>query len=48
VPRVAAQAEAGEVLVSGTVRDLADVSGIDFESRGEHELEGLGAGPLFA
>jgi class 3 adenylate cyclase len=46
--RVAAQAEAGEVLVSGTVRDLVAGSGIDFESRGERELKGLGAWPLFA
>ena len=46
--RVAAQAEAGEVLVSGTVRDLVAGSGIDFESRGERELKGLGAWPLHA
>ena len=32
--RVAAQAEPGEVLVSGTVRDLVAGSGIEFEARG--------------
>ena len=46
--RVAAEAEAGEVLVSGTVRDLVAGSGIEFEPRGERELKGLGAWPLYA
>jgi pimeloyl-ACP methyl ester carboxylesterase len=39
--RVAALAGPGEVLVSGMVRDLVDGSGIEFETRGEHELKGL-------
>lgn len=38
--RVAAQAEEGEVLVSGTVRDLVAGSGIEFEPRGVRELKG--------
>lgn len=47
--RVAALAGPGEVLVSGTTRDLLDGSGIAFQSRGEHELKGLsGARPIFA
>lgn len=46
--RVAAVAGAGEVLVSGTTRDLLDGSSLDFEFLGEHELKGLrGARPLF-
>ena len=39
--RVAALADAGEVLVSSTVRDLAAGSGITFADRGEHELKGV-------
>jgi class 3 adenylate cyclase len=39
--RVAARAEPGEVLVSGTVKDLVVGSGIEFEDRGEHELRGV-------
>jgi pimeloyl-ACP methyl ester carboxylesterase len=39
--RVAAEAGAGEVLVSSTVRDLVAGSGIEFEDRGLHELKGL-------
>jgi class 3 adenylate cyclase len=47
--RVAALAGPGEVLVSGTTRDLLDGSGLSFEARGEHELKGLsGARPIFA
>jgi class 3 adenylate cyclase len=47
--RVASLAGAGEVLVSGTTRDLLDGSGLSFEPRGEHELKGLsGARPVFA
>lgn len=47
--RIAALGGAGEVLVSGTTRDLLDGSGLSFESRGEHELKGLsGARPVFA
>jgi len=39
--RVAAAAGAGEVLVSGTVKDLVAGSGIEFEERGVHELKGV-------
>lgn len=47
--RIAALAGPGEVLVSGTTRDLLDGSGIALQSRGEHELKGLsGARPIFA
>ena len=47
--RVASLGGPGEVLVSGTTRDLLDGSGLSFESRGEHELRGLsGARPVFA
>jgi class 3 adenylate cyclase len=47
--RVAAQAEPGEVLVSGTVRDLVAGSGIPFTDRGSVPLKGLpGLWPLCA
>jgi class 3 adenylate cyclase len=47
--RVGALASAGEVLVSGTVKDLVVGSGVDFEDRGEHELKGVpGSWKLFA
>jgi class 3 adenylate cyclase len=39
--RVAALAGPGEVLVSGTVRDLVAGSGIAFEDRGEASLKGV-------
>jgi len=39
--RVAAEAQAGETLVSSTVRDLVAGSGLRFEDRGVHELKGL-------
>ncbi len=39
--RVAGKANAGEVLVSSTVRDLVAGSGLAFEIRGEHELKGV-------
>ena len=39
--RVAGCAGPGEVLVSGTVRDLIAGSGIDLEGRGLHELKGV-------
>jgi class 3 adenylate cyclase len=39
--RVSAAAEAGEVLVSGTVKDLVAGSGIRFADRGTRELKGL-------
>ncbi len=48
--RVCAASAPGEILVSGTVRDLARTSsGVAFEDRGEHELKGVGeAVRLFA
>lgn len=39
--RVAAIANAGEVLVSQTVKDLVAGSGFDFADRGAHELKGV-------
>jgi class 3 adenylate cyclase len=47
--RVAAAAQPGEVLVSGTVKDLVAGSGIRFADRGAHVLKGVpGEWPLFA
>lgn len=47
--RIAAQAAADEVLVSGTVKDLVAGSGIAFEERGVAELKGVpGSWGLFA
>lgn len=37
--RIAAVAQPGELLVSGTVRDIVAGSGLVFEERGEHELD---------
>src|SRR5919204_3107507 len=45
--RVADQADEGEVLVSGTVKDLVAGSGIEFAQRGMRELKGLGEWPLY-
>jgi class 3 adenylate cyclase len=46
---VAALAGPGDVLVSGTTRDLLDGSGLSLEPRGEYELKGLsGTCTLFA
>jgi len=39
--RVAAVADAGEVLVSRTVKDLVAGSGITFTDRGTHTLKGV-------
>jgi class 3 adenylate cyclase len=39
--RVSGAAGPGEVLVSGTVKDLVAGSGIDFVDRGTHELKGV-------
>jgi class 3 adenylate cyclase len=39
--RIAAKAEAGQVLVSSTVRDLTSGSGLAFEDFGEHSLKGV-------
>lgn len=41
--RIAAAADAGEVLVSSTVRDLVAGSGLTFADRGQHELKGVHA-----
>jgi len=47
--RIAAAAECGEVLVSGTVKDLVAGSGLEFEERGPRTFKGLaGEWPLFA
>ena len=47
--RVSAAAAPGEVLVSGTVRDLVAGSQFGFEDRGAHELKGVpGRWPLLA
>jgi class 3 adenylate cyclase len=39
--RISGLAEAGEVLVSGTVKDLVVGSGFEFEDRGMHVLKGV-------
>jgi class 3 adenylate cyclase len=47
--RISSLAEAGEVLVSSTVKDLVAGSGFAFETRGEHELKGVpGSWRLYA
>jgi class 3 adenylate cyclase len=47
--RVMSCADAGEVMVSSTVKDLVVGSGIDFEERGSRELKGVpGEWQLFA
>jgi class 3 adenylate cyclase len=47
--RVGALAQPGEVLISGTVKDLVIGSGIEFTERGEHQLKGVpGTWRLFA
>ena len=46
--RVAAEAKPGEILVSGTVKDLVAGSGIQFEDRGLRTLKGVGEWHLFA
>ena len=47
--RVAAAAGAGEVVVSGTVRDLVSGSGLEFADRGERSLKGVpGTWKLYA
>jgi class 3 adenylate cyclase len=45
--RVCAEADAGEVLVSRTVKDIVAGSGLVFESRGARELKGVGKWDLF-
>ena len=39
--RVGGMADASEVLVSSTVKDLVAGSGLEFEDRGERDLKGL-------
>ena len=39
--RISALADAGEVLVSSTVKDIVVGSGIEFRDRGEHALKGV-------
>jgi class 3 adenylate cyclase len=39
--RIAGMADAGEILASGSVRDISAGSGIGFLDRGEHELRGV-------
>ncbi len=46
--RVAAQAQAGEVLVTSTTGDLVAGSGLEFSDRGEVELKDVGARRLYA
>jgi class 3 adenylate cyclase len=47
--RVTALAAPGEILVSGTVKDLVAGSGVEFSDRGVHDLKGVpGAWRLFA
>jgi len=47
--RIGALAAPGEIVVSGTVRDLVVGSGLTFDARGEHELRGVpGAWKVFA
>ena len=47
--RVAATAEADEILVSSTVKELVAGSGLEFVDRGEHDLKGVpGSWHLYA
>jgi class 3 adenylate cyclase len=47
--RVASKAEAGEVLVSSTIKEAIAGSDIRFKDRGAHELKGIpGKWKLFA
>jgi class 3 adenylate cyclase len=47
--RIVAMAQAREVLVSRTVRDLVAGAGLTFEDRGAHELKGVpGTWQLYA
>jgi class 3 adenylate cyclase len=39
--RIGSLADPGEVLVSGTVKDLVMGSGIEFGDRGAHDLRGV-------
>ncbi len=46
--RICAASQAGEVLVSRTVKDLVAGSGIEFDERGLHDLKGVGQWELHA
>jgi class 3 adenylate cyclase len=46
--RVAAQAGAGEILVTSTTSDLVAGSGLEFSDRGEVDLKGVGPRRLYA
>jgi class 3 adenylate cyclase/alpha-beta hydrolase superfamily lysophospholipase len=47
--RVMSEAAPGEILVTGTVRDLVSGSGVEFQDRGRHALKGFpGTWPLLA
>ena len=47
--RIAAEAESGEVLVSGIIKDLVAGSGLRFDARGTRTLKGVpGEWPLYA
>jgi class 3 adenylate cyclase len=46
--RVAGHADAGQVVVSSTVRDLVAGSGLEFTELGERDLKGIGPARLFA
>jgi class 3 adenylate cyclase len=47
--RISALAAPGEVLVSGSTRDVLDGAGLHLVDRGEHELKGIdGARRLYA
>ena len=46
--RLAAQAQEGEDLVSGTVKDIVAGSGVDLEPRGLRPLKGLGEWLVYA
>ena len=47
--RIQVLAAPGEILVSGTSRDLLEGSDLNFEDRGSHELKGIsGARQVFA
>jgi class 3 adenylate cyclase len=47
--RVTALAQGGEVLVSSTLRQAVAGSGLRFDARGQHELQGIpGTWPLYA
>jgi hypothetical protein len=45
--RIMAVAAPGEILVSATVLDLVDGSGLAFEDAGRHELKGAAARQLY-